>query len=128
MANTVKLFQLTQIYFQTVGIYPTKPNQKYSYNMTTFWILLSMLVIFFSTVAFFFLKAETIDEYSDTFYVSCSVVAFFIFFLINIWKMSTFLQLIGIYEEFYRKSKWNSHVLQLKSHCIQNKFRFCRNI
>lgn len=105
MANTLKLFQLTQIYFQNLGIYPKKPNQKYSFNVISFFILLSMLVIIISTAAFFFLKAETIDEYSDTFYVSSSVTAYVIFFLINIWKMSTILQLIEMYEEFVRKSK-----------------------
>ena len=105
MANTVKLFQSAQIYFIALGICPTKPNQKYAFNMTSFFVLFPMLLIFISTTTFFFLKAETIQEYSDTFYVSSTEFSFIVCFLVNIWKMTTILQLIEKYEEFVRKSK-----------------------
>lgn len=105
MANTLKLFQLAQVYYKTLGIYPTKPNQKYSFSATSFSILLIMAVDFISTATFFFLKAETTQEYSDSFYVSSSTFNFIICFAINVWKMSNILQLIGKYEEFVQKSK-----------------------
>lgn len=105
MANTLKLFQLTQIYYKTLGICPTKPNQKYAFNVTSFFILLIMLVDFVSTATFFFFKAETTQEYSDSFYISSSVFNFTVCFVINVWKMSNILELIGKYEEFVQKSK-----------------------
>lgn len=105
MADTVKLFQLTRVYFQTLGICPMKPDQKYAFNLRRFFVLLSMIVIFISTAAFFFVKAESVKELTYTFYVSCTEIGFVICFLINIWKITNILRLIGEYERFHRKSK-----------------------
>lgn len=98
MANTIKLFQLTQVYFQI--IYPPKPNQKYSFNVMSFFILLSMIVIFISTATFFLFEAETVEEYSHTFYISCTEFGFAVCFLVNVWKMPNILQLIEDYEQY----------------------------
>lgn len=105
MAHAVKLFLATQLFYKALGIYPTKPNQKYSFDMMSFFVLLSMLVMLISTAAFFFFKAETTQEYSDTFYVSSSEFTFIVCFLINIWKMTNILKLIAKYEEFVQNSK-----------------------
>lgn len=105
MANTLKLFQLAQAYYKTLGIYPTKPNQKYAFDLTSFLILFILLVDFISTVTFFFFTAETAQENSDSFYVSSSTFNFIVCFVINFWKMSNILQLIGKYDEFIQKSK-----------------------
>lgn len=104
MANVIKLFQLTQVYFQILGIYPTKPNQKYSFDVTSVFVLLLMIVLFISTVTFFLLEAETVEEYLHTFYFSSSDFGFILCFLVNVWKMPNILQLIENYEEFTRKS------------------------
>ena len=104
MAHTVKLFRLTQSYFQTLGICPKKPNQKYSFNLTTCFILLSMIVIALSTSAFFLLEAETVEDYVHTSYISLTEFGLLIFIIINIWKMRKTLQLITDYEKFIRRS------------------------
>lgn len=105
MANRIKFFCLTQIYFQTLGICPTNPNQKYSFNVTSFCILFSMILMITSTASFFFTKAETMEECLQSFYFSTTEFTFVMCFLVNIWKMPNILQLIGKYEEFIEKSE-----------------------
>ena len=105
MATTVKLFQLTRIYYKTLGIYPTKPNQKYAFNLTSLFSFLSMITINISSASFFFFKAETIDEYLRSFYVSFTQFGFVFCFLVNIWKASNILKLIEDYEKFIQKSE-----------------------
>lgn len=103
MANTIKFLHLTRIYFQILGIWPTKPNHKYSFNATSFFILLSMTLIIISTTLFFFNAAETMQEYLHSFYISTTELSFVFYFVINIWKISGILELIGKYEEFVEK-------------------------
>lgn len=106
MSNTIKLFQSTIVYYKALGICPTKPNQIFSFDHRSICILLTLLVDFLSTATFFFFKAETYQEYSDSFYVSSSAFNFIVCFAINFWKMSNILKLIEKYEEFYQKSKF----------------------
>lgn len=115
MANTVKLFQSVQGYFHQMGIYPTRPNQAYSFNWTSFWIVFSMIVSFIPSTGYFFLKAQTIDEYLKTFYASSSTLAFLVCFLVNIWKMTVLFKLIASYEKFISKSNfYNSTIYIVK--------------
>lgn len=104
MANTIKIFHLTQIYFESLGICPTNPNQKYAFSISSLFILLPMIVILSSTTLFFFTKAETTEEYLHTFYISTTEFTFIACFVVNIWKISVVLELIRKYDEFVQKS------------------------
>lgn len=105
MAYTVTLFQSVQEYFQSMGIYPTQPNQRYSVDWRSFLILISMLVIFIPSSGFFFLKAETREEFYTTFYISSTVLTYVGCFVVNIWKMIKVRELIARSENFTAKRK-----------------------
>lgn len=105
MAPTVTLFQSVQKYYQSMGIYPTLPNEKYSFNSMSVLILISMLVIFIPSSAFFFLKAETKEENFNTFYISSTVLTYICCFIINIWKITKVRELIARAENSISKSK-----------------------
>lgn len=105
MARTVKLFQSTLKYYQTLGIYhPLQPNKKYAFNLISLSILFSMIASFISTSSYFLFKAENIDESSKTFYVALTELNFSICFLVNIWKMEKIVQMILKAEVFIEKS------------------------
>lgn len=104
MSNTIQFFHLTQIYFQTLGIWPTKPNQKYSIDFTSFLVLCTMILIIISTAAFFALEADSVDEYIHTIYISSTEFGLMLCFFVNIWKMPKISQLIKDYEQFAQKS------------------------
>lgn len=106
MAIKVKLFQSAQEYFHQMGIYPIQPNRKFAFNLTSFCILIAMIMLFIPSTAFFLLKAQTMDEYSDTFYTSSSMLAFIFCFLVNIWKMPKFAKLIEKCENYISKSNY----------------------
>lgn len=106
MAYTVTLFQSVQEYFQSMGIYPSQPNQKYAVNRMSFLILSSMVAIFIPSSAFFFLKAETYEESYTTFYISSTVLTYIGCFIVNIWKIAKVRELIARSEDFILKSNF----------------------
>lgn len=108
MAYTVTLFQSVIEYFQSMGIFPTQPNQRYSVNYMSVLILLSMLVIFVPSSAFFFFRAETREEFYTTIYISLTVLTYVGCFIVNIWKMIKVRELITRSENFIAKSKLHS--------------------
>lgn len=109
MAKMLKFFQSTLKYYQTMGIYPSQPNQKISFNLISLSILTSMIGTFLSMTTFFLLKAENIVEFSDTFksfYVLSSEISFVICFLVNVYKMTNILRLIERIENFIQKREF----------------------
>lgn len=105
MAQNLKFFQSAQKYFNQMGIYPVEPPREFSFNFISFCILISMILHFIPSTAYFFAKAQTIDEYSDTFYTSSTMFSFIFCFLINVWKMGSLTKLITRYEKYISESK-----------------------
>lgn len=105
MLKTVKLMKSTLKYFETLGIYPLQQNKNYTFNWISISVLSTMIAILISTGTFFLFKAETIDEYSKTFYAVVTELYFLICFISNIWKMKSILQAIEKNEEFIGKSE-----------------------
>lgn len=105
MLKTVKLMKSTLKYFETLGIYPLQQNKNYTFNWISVSVLSTMIAILISTGTFFLFKAETIDEYSKTFYAVVTELYFLICFIANIWKMESILQAIEKNEDFIGKSE-----------------------
>lgn len=106
MAERIKLFHSVQKFNQTLGIHPSRPDQRYSFNFSSAIVLLLIVLTFISSVAYFLYKAKTIEEHVQTFYISLTALCITIDFLTMCWKMTNILQLIEKYEEFIKKSKF----------------------
>lgn len=106
MAALIKLFQSLQKYNQILGIHPTKPNQSYSFNLRSVFVLLSLISLFTSSAAYLVFKAEAIAEYAQCFYLCITPLAIFINFVAICLKMRNILQLIEKCEEFIQKSSF----------------------
>lgn len=113
MANVIRSFQSVKIFFKAIGIFPTQPNQKYSFNGVSFLILISLIVTFMSSSAFFLWGTESDDTQSEAFkqeafYVSSTNFSYVVCFLVNVWKMDVIIRNINIVDAFIKKSE---HIL-----------------
>lgn len=88
-----------------MGIYPSQPNQNRSLNLRNLLILLSMISLIVCLMGYFMFEAKTVLELAETFYLSSSVLASLINFVISFWKMDHILMFIGKVEEFIQNGK-----------------------
>lgn len=101
----IKLFQSVQKFNQMTGIYPSQPNQNYSFNWRSVAILLLFTLTFISSIAFIVIEAESIPEYAQSFYICITELCIAMDFIAMCCKMRNVLQLIETYEEFIEKSR-----------------------
>lgn len=114
MANTIRSFESVKIYFKATGIFPTQPNQKYSFNSVSFLILISLIVTFMSSAAFFLWGTESEDNTrteeafkQESFYISSTNFSYVVCFLVNIWKMDVIIKNINNLDAFIKKSEFD---------------------
>lgn len=115
MAVEIKLFRSVQKFNQMAGIHPTQPNQKYSFAFISVAILLSLILSFISKTAYFFLRAQTIAEHAQIFYLCATEIVMMINFVTMCLKMRNVLQLIEKDEEFIQKSQFSKLVKRLSN-------------
>lgn len=112
MANAIRSFQSVQTFFKAIGIFPTQPHQKYSFNLVSFFILISLIVTFMSSAAFFLWGTESVDKTQSeafkqaSFYISSTNFGYVVCFLVNIWKMDVIIKNINDIDRIIEKSEF----------------------
>lgn len=101
----MKLFQLCQKYMAIIGVRPLLPDEKRAFNLRNVLILLILCICFTAAIAFFFLDAQTLKEYSDCFFVLFSTIANFVALLFVIIKTKEHFQIIENLENMVQSSK-----------------------
>lgn len=101
----MKLFQSVQEFYQTMGIYPSQPNQNRSLNLRNLLILLSMISLIVCAMGYFILRAKTALELAETFYLSSTELACLINFIISFWKIDNIQMFSEKVEEFIQNGK-----------------------
>lgn len=101
--NTMKLFQLVQKFYQSMGIYP--PIQNNSINIRNLTFLFAMFLMFVSTAGEFLFKESSIIQQAQTFLVSITEIVSMVNVLTCIWKVGNILNLIEKLQVFIVKSK-----------------------
>lgn len=105
MAKSVELFKFLQKSYQTIGFYPSQTGQiGCSFNLKNLFILLSILQLFLSSLAFFLFEAHSLFDYGTSFYTSITNLFSLIILAIILWKMTDILMLIEKFEEYIEKS------------------------
>lgn len=105
MTTQIKLFQSAQKYIRRLGIYPSQPNQSYSFNLKNAFSLSLLILMFIFRIAYFLYEAQTIAEHAQIFYLSVTEMALIVDFVTMCWKIGDILQLIEKFEQFIQKSK-----------------------
>lgn len=92
--------------FENLGIVPIQSNQNSSFNSKNLFVLMCLLQMFLSSLAYLLFEAKSIGKLADSFYMILTSLACAIFFSICIWKIANILQLIREFEQFIGKSKF----------------------
>lgn len=110
MARVVKLFQTVRklliVNFANGLNLPTQAKQqrsKFPLGGKTFLLLLFPAQLLISSVAFFLVEAQTVDEYGVSFYVSLAVLVSTINISNTAWKVDKITTAFDKYEEFIDK-------------------------
>lgn len=105
MAGSVKLFAVLRDFYRMMGLSPPQTN---SLNSKNLFFFLSSTTGFFSIVAFFLFKANSVQEYVNSFHTSVTTLLFLLYFTAIARQMTNATQLIQQFEEFIEKSKWKT--------------------
>lgn len=112
MSATIKLFELTREYYETVGVHPSTSLASYTFNWRSFLTFYILTAEFVSTATYFLFKTNITIDYVETlqsFYFSSTSFNFLVTFMINYWKMSKIFMLMDRFEDMVQKSKLNFH-------------------
>lgn len=105
MADSIKLFQNLEQVFQHMGILPIDENHEGNGFWRRNYFIVSIAMYICASVSYFAFEAQTIGEYTDSFYMySTEMLAMFLM-LTYIRKLPEILALIEELETFFQKSK-----------------------
>lgn len=107
MAGSIRLFQFVQNYCQTMGIIHSVQSQPIHlpFNWRKLYFSISMLLMFIATFDFFLLGADSVGDYSTSFYNAISQLYSIVDFIINCWHNKHILMLIVMFEKHMETSK-----------------------
>lgn len=99
----MKLFQLVQKYYQTIGVHATQTHPKCAFNVHNFWLLLITSAFCASTVMSF-IQSTAIMDYAESFYIFSTTLASMTSYLEAISKAKTTFTFISELDEYIQKS------------------------
>lgn len=102
---SMKLFHLVQNCYQTMGIYEPPQSNHLTIILRKLFFILSMMLMLFSNIGYFFYDANSISEYGNSFFTSNAQINTLIAYLISAWQMPNITKLIESYEKFIERSK-----------------------
>lgn len=126
--GSIKLFQFTKKLCQTFGIIPPQPNEnRYHINSTNWFTLFCLNQFFISTTGFLWFEANSMAEYSKSFFVCSAIVNVNIWCLTAFWQAENISMFVGNCEEFIEKRQSHngrtnrtfSHIFVIFTHFIK---------
>lgn len=103
----IKLFRAVRKYFEAMGFYPPlPPDPVCSLNRKNGFYFLAVTGQFVPIAAFIFLEAQTVYEYSNSFYMLITTIAMTNHFMVFFHRMGTIVKLIENYQKFIETREW----------------------
>lgn len=103
--NKMKLFQNDQEFYKILDIFPNKSNQRCTFTVKNLFIIIGLILLLSSSIAFFLFKAKSAEERAYSFFVSMSVLTCLFQLLVVFWKFPNMLKFIAKFEKFIEKRK-----------------------
>lgn len=104
--KTIKILQSAISFHQTMGITSSKLNANNFFNPKLVFFLVSLILAFISTTAYFLFKAQSTTDHIETFYAAVTTITCAGCLLINRCKIETILELKQNVEELIQKSEY----------------------
>lgn len=91
MAHSVKLFLFIQKSFKEIGVRPSQHHRGLSFNSRNALFLFCYAQMFLSVLAFFIIKANTMLEYGNSFFMFETQFKIAMEFLVLMWRITDIL-------------------------------------
>lgn len=110
MAVNEKLFRTVRELYETMKIHEHQQSRRFPdwFNLKNSFFFVSMVIMIVTSAAYFLFRANTVQEYSDTFYVALTVATCLGGNFIAILQIANISKLISTFEMFIKKSKFSS--------------------
>lgn len=133
ITNKMKILQITQGSFTSLGIGPHLLTREYPLNgniLIGFLLLISAMVCCFS---FTFFEAKTFDEYTQSVYMGAATILYVFILAINIFNVENYCTIIDGLENIINTSECHSYftillTITLFDKCHENENYFFANI
>lgn len=107
MADKIKLFQFVRKSYAAIGLDLNPCNPTAKNRRQRIFIACSLLQTCISSTAFLVFKANTVQDYATSFYISLSLLFVLVIFFSLGPKMGDISKQYVMYEEFIARSEWN---------------------
>lgn len=104
----MNIYQLTRSYFALFGIYSVQFDQKYPINKQNIKPLIVFSVAIIFSIIFLLYEANNIEQYTNTFYASATVILNYSYTILHIRKTKKLYKFMSYFECVIHKSKCNS--------------------
>lgn len=104
-ARSIRLFQNLEKILQHMAVLPSGKNRERAIFLKRVFFVVSVTLYISASVAYFWLEAETVAEYSDTFYMFSTEMTATFFSFTYVRKLPEILALIAKFDIFFEKSK-----------------------
>lgn len=113
--QVMQLFRFARTSYQRMGVRSSHSKENDSSYFKTFFVLLPVKLFLASSMAFLLFQANSIDDFKDSFYMSCAVFASALnFSIIAFWKMRKMLEMTQSFEKIIEKSKIDNILISIK--------------
>lgn len=108
MAPRVKLFRTVRELYETMKVHEQQQSNRIPdwFNFQNGFFFVSMVIMIITSAAYFLFRANTVQEYSDTFYVSLTVATCLGADFIVLFQFANISKFISTFEMFIDKSKF----------------------
>lgn len=126
-SQNIKLFQCVKKSCGTMGINLSHTNQNCSLNSRIILCFVPLIIFLISSSAYMIIVANSMLEFSDSFYINITAFSNIFTISITIWKMPIILNVISKLEKIIEKSKTNKIVLDVYKNYKKKIFFFPKN-
>lgn len=104
--TTIKLFCNVHKYFKAMGFYaPSQPNVYCPVNRKNVFHMFAVTGSIIPPSGFLIFKAQSVYEYSNTFYVTVAMTTITVEYIVYFCKMRSIINLIEHFQDFIEKRK-----------------------
>lgn len=104
-SQKIELFQCVKKVFKLMGIKRSHPNRNCSINLRILLCCVPVTLFLISSTGYMVLKANSVLEFNDSFYVNVTALLNICSISISIWNMPKILNVIKQLEKTIAKSK-----------------------
>lgn len=122
MAKSVKLFQLLESVYESLGIQMAQPKLRGRVSFRCYIYSIVLIVSSIAAAVFFVSEGQSVGERGDAFYMIICVYSNILYIITYVGQAPEIRQLIGKFESFFQESKLPFCILQTQEFFVKKIF------